>query len=100
MERMSQLAINRLHKQVFEYEMDLHRTTFHNTKHGLIKCCGSNPDKAKRTSCGKIIEIHKAYKCLYCEFYFCKDCAEKHFGKTREQYFEKNNKKEELNKRN
>jgi hypothetical protein len=27
------------------------------------------------------------FKCFFCLSYFCQDCAEKHFGKTREEYW-------------
>lgn len=36
--------------------------------------------------CLKILELINSYKCLYCGIWFCEKCAEKHFGKTREQY--------------
>ena len=36
--------------------------------------------------CGRKIPLRFAYKCLYCDVFFCGDCAEEHFGKTREQY--------------
>ena len=87
-ELMSDVAVRRLYKQIFDYRMNSNRTVFHTTEFGLIKCCGPHPDKAKKSSCGKIIEIHEAYKCLYCNFFFCKTCAEKHFGKTINEYFE------------
>lgn len=36
--------------------------------------------------CGAPIPLRFLYRCLYCGVYFCLTCAEKHFGKTREQY--------------
>jgi hypothetical protein len=39
-----------------------------------------------RCFCGKNVLLKEAYKCYYCEEYFCEDCAAIHFGKTREQY--------------
>ena len=29
-----------------------------------------------------------AYRCLYCEGWFCVSCAERHFGKTRLEFYE------------
>lgn len=37
--------------------------------------------------CGLKAPIRFLFKCLYCECYFCLDCAEVHFGKTRAEYF-------------
>lgn len=36
--------------------------------------------------CGKIMNISSAYRCLYCEEFFCLECAEKHFGKTKQEH--------------
>ena len=35
--------------------------------------------------CGDRIRITRMYQCLYCGVWFCTACAEKHFGKNREQ---------------
>jgi len=37
--------------------------------------------------CGLCAPIRFLFKCLYCECYFCLECAEVHFGKTRAAYF-------------
>jgi hypothetical protein len=39
-----------------------------------------------RCGCLKKLELTNAYKCLYCKEWFCEECAEKHFGKTIEEY--------------
>ncbi len=44
--------------------------------------------------CGWARTITKMYKCLYCGVWFCKLCAEEHFGKTRKEYY-----KEKLNEK-
>ena len=36
--------------------------------------------------CGWKRSVLKMYRCLYCGEWLCEVCAEKHFGKTREQY--------------
>ena len=41
----------------------------------FVRCC-----------CFKKLKPHQAYKCLFCGEWFCKECAELHFGKTVEQY--------------
>lgn len=47
-----------------------------------------NPAKvlSVRCPCLKIVRLKYAYRCLYCGIFYCKDCAEEHFGKTVEQY--------------
>lgn len=40
--------------------------------------------------CNRDRPLVHLYKCLYCEIYFCKQCAENHFGKTVKQYQEEN----------
>lgn len=39
-----------------------------------------------RCGCMRKLWMHEAYKCLYCDEWYCKTCAESHFGKTVEQY--------------
>lgn len=39
-----------------------------------------------RCYCQKKLQPHHAYRCLYCGEWFCEKCAEKHFGKTKEQH--------------
>lgn len=38
--------------------------------------------------CGWERGIMHMYQCLYCRVWFCQICAEKHFGKTVEQYYQ------------
>ena len=40
--------------------------------------------------CGSKIGLLAAYKCLYCDGWFCETCAEEHFGKTVAEYQEEN----------
>lgn len=30
--------------------------------------------------CGKEVDLDYAFRCLYCEVFFCKRCAREHFG--------------------
>ena len=39
-----------------------------------------------RCSCNKLVSVKDAYRCYYCNKYFCSDCAPNHFGMTREQF--------------
>jgi hypothetical protein len=53
-----------------------------------VTCRGAHPDNPEWTDdddCGKTLPIWMMFRCLYCGFYFCQSCAEKHFGKTRAQ---------------
>ncbi len=36
--------------------------------------------------CERVIPLRFVYRCLYCGIWLCQECAEIHFGKTREQY--------------
>lgn len=36
--------------------------------------------------CGRCRPMLRMFRCLYCGCWFCQECAEAHFGKTREQY--------------
>lgn len=40
--------------------------------------------------CGWKRSIVFMYKCLYCNLWFCVNCAEEHFGKTIKQYQSEN----------
>lgn len=56
-----------------------------------VTCQGTQPGRLSgegHKRCGKKVSIDRAYKCLYCGYWFCADCAEKHFGKTRDEYRE------------
>jgi hypothetical protein len=43
-----------------------------------------------RCGCLKKVKLKYAYRCLYCSVFFCKECAEDHFGKTIDQYRDEN----------
>lgn len=53
-----------------------------------LKRQGLEVKKGKEITCRckKTFPIQDMYRCLYCGVYFCLDCAEKHFGRTREEY--------------
>lgn len=36
--------------------------------------------------CGRKVGMLFAYRCYYCGIFFCVECAEKHFGKKREEF--------------
>lgn len=36
--------------------------------------------------CNKKVKLIDTYRCLYCEIWYCQECAEEHFGKTRKQH--------------
>lgn len=38
--------------------------------------------------CKRRNPVRFMYHCLYCDCWFCKECAEIHFGKTVEQYYD------------
>ncbi len=39
-----------------------------------------------RCSCLTLVRWVDAYRCLYCGIFYCRACAEQHFGKTIEEY--------------
>lgn len=39
-----------------------------------------------RCVCLKLVSIRYAYRCLYCGIFYCRECAEQHFGKTVAEY--------------
>lgn len=43
-------------------------------------------DGAIKCGCGTEHHVENAFRCLYCLEWYCMVCAEKHFGKTREEY--------------
>lgn len=54
-----------------------------------VTCQGTQPGRLsgeEHKKCGRKVSMTNAYKCLYCSFWFCLPCAEKHFGKTKEQH--------------
>ena len=40
-------------------------------------------------ACGHYTKFIYLYRCLYCSVWFCKTCAEEHFGQTVEEYRKK-----------
>lgn len=50
------------------------------------------PSENIRIRCGCLKYVNWLYmhRCLYCSVFFCKTCAEEHFGKTIEQYRDEN----------
>ena len=48
-----------------------------------------------RCPCLKLIPMKYAYRCLYCGIFYCKECAEEHFGKTVSEYKEWHDKESE-----
>lgn len=42
---------------------------------------GIKADKVKvKCGCNKKVKLIYAYRCLYCSVWYCKECAEQHFG--------------------
>ncbi|VUD48583.1 hypothetical protein TDB9533_01262 [Thalassocella blandensis] len=39
-----------------------------------------------RCPCLKLVRWIDAFRCLYCGIFYCRTCAEKHFGQTVEEY--------------
>lgn len=39
-----------------------------------------------RCVCLKLVKMKYAYRCLYCGIFYCRECAEQHFGKTVAEY--------------
>ncbi len=39
-----------------------------------------------RCGCLRLVSWKYMHRCLYCSVFFCKECAEEHFGKTVAQY--------------
>jgi hypothetical protein len=46
------------------------------------------PQPMMTCSCGAQMPLRFAYKCLYCDEYFCKDCMEQHLGQTVKKYWD------------
>jgi hypothetical protein len=58
-------------------------------KTGFVTCIGPHPESCDwRAHENHVLKLPlwKAYRCLYCGFYFCEKCAGEHFGKTRQEY--------------
>lgn len=54
-----------------------------------VTCYGTQPSRVSRhghKQCGKQISIEYAYRCYYCGFYFCEQCAAAHFGASRAEH--------------
>lgn len=45
---------------------------------------GPNPQVT--CECGRSFPLRFTYRCLYCGMFLCQQCAEIHFGKTRDQH--------------
>ena len=41
-----------------------------------------NGDDCVVCECGKSVQVKYVWRCLYCNIIRCKECSEKHFGKT------------------
>lgn len=39
-----------------------------------------------RCTCLKLVRWAYMYRCLYCGIFYCRECAEAHFGKTIDEY--------------
>jgi len=39
-----------------------------------------------RCVCLKMVRMKYSYRCLYCGVFYCRECAEQHFGKTVAEY--------------
>lgn len=39
--------------------------------------------------CGANRRVQEAYRCLYCDIWFCIDCAGEHFGETKAAFLER-----------
>lgn len=38
-------------------------------------------------ACKRILKHTELYRCLYCDIFFCVECGEVHFGKTRAEWY-------------
>jgi len=38
-----------------------------------------------RCGCGKLMRLINMFRCLYCGLYYCRECAEQHFGMKSER---------------
>ena len=87
-------ALKRFHIQVKEIEAlrknsVIGKSFFDRVYTDYVTCQGTQPSRLSgegHKKCGKRVSMMYAFKCLYCDFWFCKSCAEIHFGKTREQH--------------
>lgn len=56
-------------------------------KHAMNQIAQSEgPQPEIVCGCGRKCKISLMFRCLYCYVWFCKWCAEAHFGETREDY--------------
>jgi len=39
--------------------------------------------------CGRMVAPCQPYRCLYCDIWFCEDCAGEHFGETKAAFLER-----------
>lgn len=42
---------------------------------------------SKCSTCRRRHQIWQMFRCYYCGFFVCEDCAEEHFGESRSHYF-------------
>lgn len=96
-------ALRRLHSQEAEVEALRHNSVKDGLYTDYVTCQGTQPGRLSgegHKKCGYRVPMSKAFKCLYCGFWFCADCAEVHFGKTRAEHAEEMKAKEEKPPRN
>lgn len=60
-------------------------------KEDQLKCVNAqlkaaNENRPLICMCGKQFLMQHMFRCLYCGEWFCKECAEAHFGQTQEEY--------------
>jgi len=58
-------------KRIEPENRDLLTRQIRDVKNGHVDCC-----------CGVALAVHDTFRCLYCGMWFCKTCAEEHFGCT------------------
>jgi hypothetical protein len=44
------------------------------------------PQPSVTCGCGRVMHLRHLYRCLYCKQWLCQPCAERHFGKTVEEF--------------
>ncbi len=68
-------------------EIEKHRERVATQFKEIVKTSTDESECPKVTcGCGHCIPLRFIYKCLYCAEWFCRDCAEVHFGKTVKEY--------------
>ena len=82
--------LEKYHKQVTSVAKIDQNAKKEDIIHSHVKCAGDQPCRDNNVECGHVMSIMHAYKCLYCGFWFCYSCAEKHFGQTVAEFKEEN----------